>query len=137
MGERLRMTRMELDENRTRFAENFGVLNNRWRMWEDGAYAADEWVMAEMCNRYCLTMDWLYRGHVETLPSGLQAKLCRRHPELLDEMLQRGRALKPSWAAASPPEPDQSHLTTGALPDEPARGRRRKRRRAPEGNDVS
>lgn len=120
MGERLRMTRLEIDENRTRFAEMFGVLNNRWRMWEEGTHAADEWVMVEMCDRHELTLDWLYRGRIETLPHRLQAKLFKKYPKLLDGLLDRGLTTPGSIAI---PSMDQHRPP---VPDEPATGRRRK-----------
>lgn len=121
MGERLRRSRCEIDENMTRFAEEFGVKNNRWRMWELGEHAADEWVMVAMCDRYGLTMDWLYRGQIESLPPLLQAKLFRRYPDILEGFIRQGKGIKPPTSAAE--------ATPAPVPNAPATGRRRKSNR--------
>ena len=89
VGENLRKARCLLDENLTRFAASFGVINTTWRKWELGETIPDARVMAEFCNRTCFTMDWLYRNRLETLPEYWRLLLYRAHPELLDQAMEQ------------------------------------------------
>lgn len=110
MGLRLRMSRCLLDRNMTRFAQQFGVLTNRWRQWEEGNHPADIYVMQALCDRWGFTLEWLYRGMVETLEPALRARIFEQYPETFEEW--RARSTRPP----PPPLP---------VPEKPATGRRR------------
>jgi len=120
-GRRLAISRCLIDENRTRFWDDFGVLTNRARMWEEGAHPIDIFILAEVCNRHRFTLDWIIRGRVGTLPGDVQAKIYKRYPEFLEDLDVRTR---PSTGAASGEQPTP-------IPDAPAKGRRRRGKRSP------
>lgn len=127
LARRLGMTRRLLDGNRARIADEFGVHHTTWQKWEEGKRDPQWRVMKKLCERYRVTMDWLYRGDISSLPEFWRARLYRAYPELLDEQVRRPPAPAPDIAfkLEIPPPGERSPLEPLPLPKQT---RRRKKR---------
>lgn len=133
VGRRLKMVRLLIDENRTRMAERYKiagkpVFHTTWRMWEEGKFLPNARVMAEFCDDWQITMDWLFRGKFETLPETLKVIMYRAYPELLDEQLAQrtAEAARPDQWKEGAPRPAPEPAPARSITDGPARGRRRR-----------
>ena len=114
----LRNAREELDPNRTRFAEEFGIHHTLWGKWERGKTAAgtgskgnypDPAVMVELCEKYGLTMDFIYRGILDYMPNErLKLRLAAK-PEYQKQLAKTARPEGNEGLAAS-------HSTNGHSP---------------------
>lgn len=129
IGQRIFKVRKLYDENRTRYVEPYTldgkpVHHTTWRLWEEGEYLANPEVMIEFCERTGATMDWIYRGILAGVDEDLKAAMFADDPSLATayraELASR-RVPLPQPAPPPPPEP-----TKAAVPEEPARGRRRR-----------
>ena len=134
VGEILRKARCLMDENLTRFAASFGVINTTWRKWELGETIPDARVMAAFCDRTGFTMDWLYRGRLDTLSEDWRLVLYRAHPELLDQGMRRltgntGKPMEAAPQAEAAAEMEGASLAAAVAAPGAAKGRRPKRKR--------
>lgn len=145
VGKRLRMVRKLIDDNRTRMAGRFKiegkpVFHTTWRMWEQGTFLPNVRVMADFCDRYHVTMDWIYRGVFESLPEGLKLIMYKAHPELLEQQLSRKTSAAAPAARPPVPSPDEDEAEVfRTLAQGPARGRRRRgslKQRTPQNGEV-
>lgn len=93
----LRNARQELDPNRTRFASEFGVHHALWAKWEKGKATEDDVgkgnypdpaVMVALCDRYGLTMDFLYRGVLAHMPNEELKLILAAKPEYQRRILE-------------------------------------------------
>lgn len=75
IGERLRITREALGLTGTEFAKDAGVLQNGYSQYETGIRRLTLPAANRLCERHGLTMDWLFRGDVSTLPHVLASKI--------------------------------------------------------------
>jgi hypothetical protein len=81
---RLRLSRLLIDENRTRFSAQF-TLNGRpvhqttWRMWEEGVCEIDRAVLEQFCERTGFTVEWILNGDFESLPERLRSEMVRAY----------------------------------------------------------
>lgn len=100
VGRRLYAARMELDPNRTRFSASFGILHTLWHKWEKGENYPDPYTMTRLCERYGLTMEYLYRGILRNMPNEeLKLRLARKlRAEDLEDLADTAR---PAGIAAS------------------------------------
>ena len=114
IGRNLRRVRELIDENRSRLAEEFGVTGMAWQKWENGTRYPSVPVMLEFCRKYRVRLEFIYEGRMENLEPGLQRRLYKRYPELLDEK---------DAPRVGADESDAVH--------EAAKGRRRPKRRPP------
>ncbi len=71
MGARLRLVRLALGLPAGRMAAEFNVTASRWSHWEHGRHPADLLIMARLCRRYGVTLDYLYLGSESGLPKKL------------------------------------------------------------------
>jgi transcriptional regulator with XRE-family HTH domain len=81
IGERLRMVRMLLDDNLTRFLSNYRTSATIWRQWESGKTYPDPETMVAFCCDWGCTMDWLYRADIGSLDRVLRKRLERAYPD--------------------------------------------------------
>lgn len=118
VGDRLKKVRELIDPNRTRIAEEFGTSHTTWSHWERGNAFPDEVVMIEFCNKYDVSMDFIYRGVRRGLNEYLLTLLLKAHPELLE---QQGPAPGPQVRVEdshlrAQPEPGGAGSAGGAAP---------------------
>ena len=71
IGLRLRLTREVLGLTQAEFADRCGIARNTFNQYEQGKNKPQLPLAIEMCERFNLTLDWLYRGD----PSGLPYKM--------------------------------------------------------------
>jgi len=68
VGERLRMTAAELGfPTATLFAEHIGLERPAVDAWYNGKALVPVQAMLPICDRYYLTLDWIYRGDASGL----------------------------------------------------------------------
>lgn len=60
-----------------------GIDQSGWNRWEKGNRTPDPWSMIEVCARFRVTMDFIYRGWTEGLPPRLAVRLAKRYPDLV------------------------------------------------------
>jgi transcriptional regulator with XRE-family HTH domain len=72
---RLRATREALDLNQSQFASGAGIAKNTYNMYEAGNGRPELDKAIQLCERYGLTLDWIYRGIRAGLPYYLAEKL--------------------------------------------------------------
>lgn len=71
---RLRAAFVAIEKNQTEVAEFLEVGPNRINQFVKAKRLADLQLMIRLCNRYGLTLDWIYRGD----PSGLKSSIADR-----------------------------------------------------------
>lgn len=71
VGRRLSLTRRALQMQQEEWAQDAGLSQPRYNPYETGRRLLTLEAAMLLCNRYNLTLDWLYRGD----PSGLPYKL--------------------------------------------------------------
>ena len=88
LGVRLRWAREA--ENKTQ-ADMCRLLDDMdpstWNRWEHGSRYPDPVVMVRLCERFGLTMDYLYRGKLAGVREDMALRLAARHPELVEDQL--------------------------------------------------
>lgn len=69
VGRRLRLTRLALRyaEQKT-FGEDAGLQQSHYTRFESGSRLLTLAAAMQLCDRYALTLDWLYMGNPEGLP---------------------------------------------------------------------
>ena len=70
-GRRLRLTRRALDLESGAFASAAGIAKNTYSQYESGERMPKLEFALRLCDRFELTLDWIYRGD----PSGLKYSL--------------------------------------------------------------
>jgi transcriptional regulator with XRE-family HTH domain len=77
VGERLRRTREALDGrlSQTRFAKELGISKSRLSNYETGHRMLDLAVALAICEKYKVTLDWLYMNDPDRLPAYLTSRL--------------------------------------------------------------
>ena len=71
IGLRLRLTRDVLALSQAEFADRCGIARNTYNQYEQGKNVPQLLIAIAMCERFDLTLDWIYRGD----PSGLPYRL--------------------------------------------------------------
>jgi len=74
---RLQLTLEALDLKQAEVAETLGVSLSKLGNWLRGDTYPNEFLMTLFCDRYGVTMDWLYRGQIYGLPGALADGLAR------------------------------------------------------------
>ena len=77
IGARLRAARVALGLSQAELARGIGVRPNTYNQWESGKRLVDPLVAADICDRFGITMDWIYRGSTLGLPQSLLTKITR------------------------------------------------------------
>lgn len=75
IGKRLVVTVEALDMKPAELCRQIGVAPNRWSQYARGDRRITLDVAVKLCERYGLTLDWLYRGDASSLPQRLHQKL--------------------------------------------------------------
>jgi hypothetical protein len=75
IAKRLQMTRDALELIDADICRGIGVKPNRWSQYVTGARRITVEVADLLCDRYSLTLDWIYRGNPAGLPSSLAKRL--------------------------------------------------------------
>lgn len=75
VGRRLRLTRRALGLTQAEFANPVGIATNTYGQYETGARLISPLRAVELCERYSLTLDWVYRGDPGNLPYKLGAAI--------------------------------------------------------------
>jgi len=71
IGARLRLTREVLQLSQAEFADRCGIARNTFNQYEQGRNKPQIPLAIDICERFNLTLDWIYRGD----PSGLPYQL--------------------------------------------------------------
>jgi transcriptional regulator with XRE-family HTH domain len=71
VGRRLLLTRDALRLKQNKFAEAAGISPTVYNQWENGAVYPPADGAIKLCEAHGLTLDWIYRGHKDRLPSWL------------------------------------------------------------------
>ena len=74
VGRRLQLTREALDMKIGKFAKSAGIAFNTYSQYESGIRIPVLGNAIKLCERYELTLDWIYRGD----PSGLKYNLAEQ-----------------------------------------------------------
>lgn len=74
-GDRLRMSRIALGKTQAELARVLLISPQRWNNYERGARPIDIEFAVRLCERFGLTLDWLYRGVMSGLPFELAQRL--------------------------------------------------------------
>jgi transcriptional regulator with XRE-family HTH domain len=96
VGRRLRLSRRALgDLDQQEFGEEAGLSQSRYNKFETGSRPLTLEAAMKLCERWGLTLDWLYRGD----PSGLPHKLVtdirgERKKDQISKESQRGKLVK-------------------------------------------
>ena len=77
IGRRLRHLRTTLDLNQTEFAKFAGLAQNAYSQYENGQRRPSLEAAFKMCDRYKVTLDWIYQGVSDGLPNRLWQELDR------------------------------------------------------------
>lgn len=84
VGRRLKLLREELGLNQPQMAARIGVSRARYSHWENGRHLPnDELAVIRFCNETEATLDYIYRGQIETLPDWLAIRLRGRAQGLI------------------------------------------------------
>lgn len=75
VGERLRAVRKSLDWKQYEFAEAAGIGKTTYNNWEKGIQFPSVDQAALLCERHGLTMDFIYLGRLDALPTSLSKAL--------------------------------------------------------------
>ena len=78
VGRRLQLTREALESAQGTFAGSAGIPKNTYSQYEGGKRLPRLDFAVRLCDRYELTLDWIYRGD----PSGLKYNLAEKIIEL-------------------------------------------------------
>ena len=75
VGDNLRLAIEAQGLSQAAVARALGISAPKLGNWLRGANYPDEWVMVAFCDRYGVTMDWIYRRRLFGLPGEMQANL--------------------------------------------------------------
>lgn len=68
VGGRLGQARAALGKNQAEISRVMGVSYQAWNNYESGRRPLDIVLASQLCERFGLTLDWLYRGELAGLP---------------------------------------------------------------------
>lgn len=72
---RLRAVQAELGKSDSQMARMVGVGRSRWSQWVGTSNMPAEEAMLTLCDKAGITLDWLYRGKVDLIPTRLAIRL--------------------------------------------------------------
>jgi DNA-binding XRE family transcriptional regulator len=75
VAKRLRALRKATGNTSARMAQLCNITAQRWHAWEKGLYLPDVIVMIQLCERFRLTLDWIYTGDTTLLPGKLEKEI--------------------------------------------------------------
>jgi len=75
VGSRLDATRAALEIDHADMARMLGINPQRWSNYTNGHRPISVDLAILLCDRFGLTLDWIYRGRIDGMPVGLADKL--------------------------------------------------------------
>lgn len=75
IGSRLKATRSALDLTQEAIALAIGVERSAYKNWELGERFPDPIAMMRLCDRFGVSMDWIYRGKLDGMAHSLAIKI--------------------------------------------------------------
>jgi transcriptional regulator with XRE-family HTH domain len=75
VGKNLSLLFQALGRQDAEIARSVGVSNSKLGNWKRGANYIDPYVATQLCERYGVTMDWIFRGRLYGLPTELADRL--------------------------------------------------------------
>ena len=75
IGERLELVRIILGKSQNAFATEAGIAGNTYSQYKTGTNAPDHEEAHKLCDRWGLTLDWIYRGDTRGLSPDLSAAI--------------------------------------------------------------
>ena len=98
VGERLRWAREIAADNQTQAAKLLRCDQSTWSLYERGERLLSLQVALRACQAWGLTLDYLYRGHLDSrVAQDMAVRLAAAHPELVE--LPRAEARRAKEAA--------------------------------------
>lgn len=82
VGLRLKAARLAVGLDQGDLAEPIGASQHKWSQWENGRNLPDVSTMILFCNRYGITMDWLYREVAAGMVQGTRDAVIEAYAEL-------------------------------------------------------
>ncbi|MFC4170072.1 helix-turn-helix transcriptional regulator [Teichococcus aestuarii] len=79
---RLRAIRAELGMDQSAFAKWLGVNRTRYVNWENAENKPGEEAMVVLCDKTGVTLDYIYRGRLDAVPTALAIRLTAREQGL-------------------------------------------------------
>jgi transcriptional regulator with XRE-family HTH domain len=73
VGGRLRSMRKMLGLKSAQMCDILGIARNTYSQWESGVNLPDVRAMVDLCDRFGVTLDYIYRGDKSGLPLRLAA----------------------------------------------------------------
>lgn len=80
VGDRLNEARKALQLDHADMARAAGISLQRWSNYTNKHRPLSVDIAIALCNRYGLTLDWIYRGRPEGLPLALAERLAPKPP---------------------------------------------------------
>lgn len=77
VAQRLVQTRLALEIGQSKFARRAGLAQNTYNQFERGKRRLSLEAAHALCDEYRLTLDWLYRGDLSSMPHALAGTLRR------------------------------------------------------------
>jgi transcriptional regulator with XRE-family HTH domain len=77
VARRLEQTRLALEVGQSEFAKRAGLAQNTYNQFERGKRRLSLEAAHALCDEYRLTLDWLYRGDLSSMPHTLAGTLRR------------------------------------------------------------
>ena len=74
VAKRLILTRDALNRTAAEICREIGCKPNRWSQYESGERRITLEIAERLCDKYGLTLDWIYRGDPSGLPQRLDIK---------------------------------------------------------------
>jgi len=87
-GLRLRAAREAIERSQADVCRAIEVDANRWNQYERGGRRLDHDVLAQFCDTYGVTTDWVLRGRPEGMPPTLSEAVVQRYRSILPEAEQ-------------------------------------------------
>jgi transcriptional regulator with XRE-family HTH domain len=75
IARRLRMLRMAVAESITDLSIQTGITRSAWSNYENGSSRIGVDAAMKLCDRYHVSLDWIYRGLDAMIPHGLAKRL--------------------------------------------------------------
>lgn len=81
VGRRLTLLRDVFDMSQTAFGKSSGLSQSRYSQYETGERLLPVLVAIDLCNKYGVSLDWLYLGEPHGLPLDMWRKIQKRADE--------------------------------------------------------
>lgn len=79
IADRLRATRCALGLSQAELCQMAEIAPNTYNQWEKGRQGISVVGAIKLCNTFHLSLDWIFRGDISTLPFDLATKLTGKY----------------------------------------------------------